>query len=473
MMRIAGVFGKRKQNIVQGMLKKFAQPKHGTYRTYLLEGSNYSLGVLGLRGTQAHILNVASIKSVWDGLREPSLESCINRNSKNLIKFSPLALAAVKRSGEFILFRDLLGITPLYYVREANEIFFASEVKMLIGISPEVKEFPPGYLYSSAKGWWTPPKKSHPVLDFKPDKIAEKLRNILEEAIVSGKSSGKCGAWLSGGLDSSAITGLLSRHVKKLHTFSIGLPDSQDLFFARRAAKYLNTIHHERIVTFKDLLAILPEVICRLESFDAPLIRSTLTNYLLAHFSAEYVEEVFSGEGGDELFAGYSYLKELSRNALAVEVGSLPFKLHNTALQRIDRSVVSAGITAHLPFLDFNVFQYAARIPLKFKLYKKQGKAPVEKWILRKALKGILPEEILSRPKAKFWEGTGLGNLFLQYAEKIIADGKFAKERNLPDNTKLRSKEELLYYRIFRQKFGDVDLSFVGRTGDIGEANKK
>ena len=467
MVRIAGVLGKRNKNAAQGMFKALARPRRGAYRVHLLEGSNYSLGVLGFRGTQAHALNVDSIKSVWDGLREPALESCINKNSENLIQFSPLALAAVKSSGEFILFRDMLGITPLYYIREANEIFFASEVKMLIGISPEVKEFPSGHLYSSAKGWWTPPKKSHPVLDFKPDKIAEKLRNILEEAIVSRKSSGKCGAWLSGGLDSSAIAGLLSRHVKKLHTFSIGLPDSPDLFFARRAAKYLNTIHHERMVTFKDLLAILPEVICRLESFDAPLIRSTLTNYLLAHFSAEYVEEVFSGEGGDELFAGYSYLKELSRNALAVEVGSLPFKLHNTALQRIDRSVVSAGITAHLPFLDFNVFQYAARIPLKFKLYKKQEKAPVEKWILRKALKGILPEEILSRPKAKFWEGTGLGNLFLQYAEKIIVDEKFAKERNLPDNTKLRSKEELLYYRIFRQKFGGVDLSFVGRTGDI------
>jgi len=467
MVRIAGVLGKRNKNAAQGMFKALARPRRGAYRVHLLEGSNYSMGLLGPKNTQAYALKTESIKSVWDGLREPALEACIKKNSENLIQFSPLALAAVKSSGEFILFRDMLGIVPLYYVRKADEIFFASEVKMLIGISPEVKEFPSGHLYSSAKGWWTPPKKSHPVLDFKPDKIAEKLRNILEEAIVSRKSSGKCGAWLSGGLDSSAIVGLLSRHVKKLHTFSIGLSDSPDLFFARRAAKYLNTIHHERIVTFKDLLAILPEVICRLESFDAPLIRSTLTNYLLAHFSAEYVEEVFSGEGGDELFAGYSYLKELSRNTLALEVGSLPFKLHNTALQRIDRSVVSAGIAAHLPFLDFNVFQYAARIPLKFKLYKKQGKAPVEKWILRKALKGILPEEILSRPKAKFWEGTGLGNLFLQYAEKIIADEKFVKERNLPDNTKLRSKEELLYYRIFRQKFGGVDLSFVGRTGDI------
>lgn len=471
MVRIAGVLGKRKRNVVQRMLKTLVQPRRGTCGVHLLEGNNYSLGLFGPKNTQAHVLENSSSKSVWDGLYEPALESCINKNSKNLIQFSPLALAGIRSNGEFILFRDMLGIAPLYYVREANEIFFASEVKMLIEISPEVKEFPPGYLYSSAKGWWTPPKKSYTMLDFKPDDIAKKLKNILEEAIVSRKSSGNCGAWLSGGLDSSAIAGLLSKHVKKLHTFSIGLPNSPDLFFARKAAKYLNTIHHERIVAFKDLLAILPEVIYRLESFDAPLVRSTLTNYLLAHFSAEYVKEVFSGEGGDELFAGYSYLKQLSRNALAVEVGFLPFKLHNTALQRIDRSAVSAEITVHLPFLDFDMLQYATRIPLKFKLYRKQGEA-VEKWILRKALQGILPEEIRFRPKAKFWEGSGLGDLFLQYAEKMIDDEEFAKRKNLPDKTKLRSKEELLYYRIFRQKFGDVDLSFVGRTGDIGEVKK-
>ncbi len=216
----------------------------------------------------------------------------------------------------------------------------------------------------------------------------------------------------------------------------------------------------------------MPEVIYRLESFDAPLVRSTLTNYLLARFCARYTKEVFSGEGGDELFAGYSYLKRLSKKNLVKEIDLLPFKLHNTALQRIDRSAIAAGITVHLPFLDFNVFQYAKRIPLKFKLYKKKGEEAIEKWILRKALKGILPEEILSRPKAKFWEGSGLGDLFLQHAEKRIDDKEFAKERTLPDNTKLRSKEELFYYRIFRQKFGGVDLSFVGRTGDIGEAKK-
>ena len=291
------------------MFKALARPARGACRVRLLEGSNYSLGLFGPENAQAHLRDTNLTRSVWDGLCEPLPEICVNQNGKGLIRFGPLAFAAVKGNGEFILFRDMLGIAPLYYVRETNEIFFASEVKMLAGINPEVKEFPPGCLYSSAGGWWTPPKKSHPALDFKPDDLAKKLKNILEESIVSRKSSGKCGAWLSGGLDSSAIAGLLSRHVKKLHTFSIGLPNSPDLFFARRAAKHLNTIHHEKIVSFKDLLAILPKVIYRLESFDAPLIRSTLTNYLLAHFSAEYVAKVFSGEGGDELFAGYSYLK--------------------------------------------------------------------------------------------------------------------------------------------------------------------
>ncbi|MFH2067894.1 MAG: asparagine synthase-related protein [Candidatus Omnitrophota bacterium] len=455
------------------MFKVSARSRRDAYRVRLLEGSNYSLGVSGRSGDiRAHLLDTDSTGSVWDGLGGPSAEVCFSKNGKVPFGFNPLALAAVKKNKELVLFRDLLGIKPLYYVRKKAEIFFASEVKMLTGIGGEVKEFPPGYLYSSLKGWRAPSRKSYPALKLKPDRIAERLKDVLEKAVLSRRPAGECGAWLSGGLDSSAIAGLLRRHCKKLHTFSIGLPDSPDLFFARRTAKYLKTVHHEQRVTFQNLLSVLPEVIYCLESFDASLVRSMLTNYLLAHFSAEYVEEVFSGEGGDELFAGYSYLKQLSGKTLASEVSSLPFKLHNTALQRIDRSAASAGITVHLPFLDSGVIQYAGRIPLKFKLCREKGAPAVEKWVLRKAVNGILPEEIIWRPKAKFWEGSGLGDLFLRYAEKRITDEEFAGEKMLPDRTELRSKEELLYYRIFLRKFGIADLSFVGRTGDIGEAKR-
>lgn len=463
MARIVGIFGKTRDTVLR-MIRALAPSQHGSYKVYILEGDNYFFAEIGTQNIQPHVLNTDGISCVWDGLAEPSsINSCID--GKCLIQFAPLAFAAFKKKdNEFFIYRDMLGIVPMYYVQKNGETFFASEVKALIGISQQIYEFPPGSVYSSKYGWQKDKKKFYQPLKLDANTIAENLRNILEQVIVEMRASDECGAWLSGGLDSSAIAGLLSRHVRRLHTFSIGLSVSRDILFANKVAEHLNTTHHVKIVTLKQLVKILPEVIYRLESFDAPLVRSTLTNYLLAHFTAEYVNEVFSGEGGDELFAGYSYLKLLSKKYLIREVQSLPFKLHNTALQRIDRSTASAGLTVLLPFLDSRVFHYAMRIPLKFKLHKDKEGKKIEKWILRKALRGILPDEILVRPKAKFWEGTGLHDLLLQYAENTIDDEEFMKEKMLPDGTKLRSKEELLYYRIFRENFGDVDLSFVGRT---------
>jgi asparagine synthase (glutamine-hydrolysing) len=72
---------------------------------------------------------------------------------------------------------------------------------------------------------------------------------------------------------------------------------------------------------------------------------------------------------------------------------------------------------------------------------------------------------VLHRPKAKFWEGAGVGNILSAYAEEAISDEEFASERKLPDGGRLNTKEELFYYRIFKEHFGeDIDLSLVGRT---------
>jgi asparagine synthase (glutamine-hydrolysing) len=80
-------------------------------------------------------------------------------------------------------------------------------------------------------------------------------------------------------------------------------------------------------------------------------------------------------------------------------------------------------------------------------------------------MQGILPEEVLWRRKSKFWEGAGIGTLLEQHAELTITDGDFHRERYLPDDMKLNTKEELMYYRIFREHFGELDdLAWMGRT---------
>ena len=371
-----------------------------------------------------------------------------------------LACAKVK-DRQLILRRDPLGVAPLYYGRTPDRLLcFASEMKALLELTRDVHELSPGHAYDDAQLSAYFQLTLQPPLTDQPEHIAQELRRRLNGAIEQCVGQGEVGSWLSGGLDSSALAALARPHLKQLHTFAVGLPGASDLEHARAVAHFIDATHHEVLVSFGDMLAALPTVIYHLESFDAWLVRSSITNYLVAKAAAEYVPAVFSGEGGDELFAGYAYLKALDRAALPAELIDIIGRLHNTALQRVDRSASAHGTVAHVAFLDPGVVDYALRIPIELKL--RDG---VEKWILRQALAGALPDAVLNRPKAKFWEGAGVGELLARYADERISADDFKRERQLPDGSRLNSKEELLYYRIFREHFGEFsDLTWLGRT---------
>ncbi len=363
--------------------------------------------------------------------------------------------------GEFSLFRDMFGVAPLYYGRDAEgALCFASEVKALIQLAGDVYELPPGTNYDgeTLRPFEQPDRE--PILDAEPAIIAGNLRQRLETAVAQRAAQGEVGAWLSGGLDSSAMAALARPHVERLHTVAVGLDGAPDLVHARIVADFIGSDHHEVAIDVGQMLALLPEVIYHLESFDALLVRSSITNYVAAKTASDYVPAVFSGEGGDELFAGYAYLKLLDPALLAGELADITGRLHNTALQRVDRCAATHGIVAFVPFLDAEVSGYAQRIPVELKLHD-----GVEKWILRQALAGVLPDVTLHRPKAKFWEGAGVGELLASHAEAAITDAAFLTERVLPNGWSLNSKEELMYYRIFRAHFGvHADLSWMGRT---------
>ena len=135
-------------------------------------------------------------------------------------------------------------------------------------------------------------------------------------------------------------------------------------------------------------------------------------------------------------------------------------RLHNTALQRVDRSASAHGTVAHVGFLDPDVVDYAMQIPVEYKMY-----GDVEKWILRRSMDGELPESVLERDKAKFWQGAGVVNKIAEYADMNVTDKDFEQERQLQNGWVLNSKEELLYYRYFKEHFGDLeDLSWMGRS---------
>ncbi|MCA1899828.1 MAG: asparagine synthase, partial [Chloroflexi bacterium] len=321
---------------------------------------------------------------------------------------------AQAQNGGLELRRDRLGVRPLYYGWTQDRAFcFASEVKALLVFTRDVHEMPPGYIFDGKEMRKVAEIALQPELNESSEAIARELRKRLEDLVAARIGNGEVGSWLSGGVDSSVMVALARPHVRKLPTFAAGMPGAPDLEHARAVAEFVKTEHHERVIGPKEIFAALEDVIYTLESFDAWLIRSSVMNYLVAKTAADHVPAVFSGEGGDELFAGYDYLKELDPAALPAELVDIANRLHNTALQRVDRCSSAFGTVAHVGFLDDGAVDYALQIPASLKL--RDG---VEKWILRKAMEGALPDSVLWRPKAKFWQGAGVEDFLARHAEE-------------------------------------------------------
>jgi len=338
--------------------------------------------------------------------------------------------------------RDPLGIKPLYRVRIGDVVGFSSEIKAFDGVADQVSEFPAGHVYDSEQGllrYYTVPRPEFATQT--PAELAAGLRDVLEAAVVKRlRSDVPFGALLSGGLDSSLVCALARPHVEELHTFAVGLPGSDDLASARLVADHLGTIHHELVVQPEELVAALPDVIWHLESADVDLVRSAVVTWMVMRFASEHVTVVLTGEGADELFAGYRYHSDyydadpvLLQSELRRSLGSM----HNINLQRVDRMSMAHGVEARVPYLDRQVVAEALRIHPQLKQTDPATGEPVEKWILRYLADGLLPEEIVWRRKAQFDEGTGAAGLLPRAVPATVSgeaewyasllDGRFAK----------------------------------------------
>jgi len=216
------------------------------------------------------------------------------------------------------------------------------------------------------------------------------------------------------------------------------------------------------------LLDVLPDVIYYLESFDPALVRSAIANYFLVRLAREYVTVVLSGEGADELYAGYDYLRRFSvGDDLHRELVETTSELHNRNLQRLDRMTMAHGLEGRVPFLDVEFAELSFAVPIT----QKVGGTPLtQKWILRKAFEHLLPAGIVYRAKQKFAEGTGSARIIEQVAEAAIGHDQFADEVNQvfeETGYHIRSKEELYLYRIFRHFFEAPITTLVGSSRSL------
>jgi asparagine synthase (glutamine-hydrolysing) len=248
----------------------------------------------------------------------------------------------------------------------------------------------------------------------------------------------------------------------RLKTFALGVGESRDIVNARVMAENLGSEHFELIIGLDEALSVLPEVIYHLESFDPSLVRSSVPNYLISrHARRQGIEVLLSGEGGDEVFCGYSYLKDYPLEELFErQVECLGF-LHNNASLRLDRMNQCNSVRVATPLISGKLLDYAMRIPAEYKQRPAQ-KGRIEKWIFRKAFESMLPERIAWRLKQEFSEGSGTAGLLPGHFEEIVPDDELQDVQ--AENPRIRSKEESYYYRIFRRFFdSDEAVRTVGQ----------
>lgn len=375
-------------------------------------------------------------------------------------KFEGMFALALADGNDLFLARDPLGIKPLYYTLIGDTWYFASEIKALAQISNTIHEFPPGHWYHSRLGWhryFSLQERIQPGSFSSEEAAWPEIRRVSQEAVTKRLASDMpVGISLSGGLDSSLVAMLARPHLENMHTFAVGVESSPDILAARKMSKFLHTNHHEYIYTQREMLDALPHILYSLESFDTALVRSSIANYFLARLTAEHVKVFLTGEGADEVYGGYDYLADMQDpQALQGELVYILGTLHNTNLLRGDHIPMSFGLEARIPFLDIHWVTLGMSLPPEWKLYQP---GQLSKGILRRAFSGLLPEEILMRPKQKFSKGAGSASLIEETARREIGDEEFLRERDrlkVDWQYELPGKEALYYYKILRQFYKD------------------
>jgi asparagine synthase (glutamine-hydrolysing) len=382
----------------------------------------------------------------------------------------------------FLIARDPIGVNPLYVGWDRHDhLYVASEMKALVGTCDRIRECPPGHYFlghEAEKGFqkYYQPTWAEPGLYPSEPYDSTKLREALEAAVHRQLMCDvPYGVLISGGIDSSIISAIAAKFSghrveegdrvaawwPRLHSFAIGLKGAPDLTAAAKVAAHIGSVHHEIHFTVQEGLDALSDVIYHLESFDITSVRATTPMYLLMRkVRAMGIKMILSGEGADEIFGGYLYFhKAPNGRELHDETVRKLQKLHLYDCARANKACMAWGVEARVPFLDREFLDVAMTLDPEIKVPRNVPHSrPIEKWALRKAFEGYVPDEILWRQKEQFSDGVGYGwiNTLKATAELEVTDDMMrdAAERFAVKTP--QTKEAYLYRQIFESHFPDA-----------------
>lgn len=272
-----------------------------------------------------------------------------------------------RRRRRMLIARDRVGIKPLYVLADGEKLLFGSELKTILaypgvardldplaldeyfnfGMVPgsrcifrSIEKLLPGHVLTVDVSSWTVRKQRYWQLEFQPDEsrsvddwqaaIMAKLRESVQLHMVSDVP---VGSFLSGGIDSSVVTGLAFEMTQvPLQTFSIGFKEARfnELPFARDVARHFGTTHVEEVIS-PDAVSLLPQLA---QFYDEPFAdSSSIPTFLVSQLAAKHVKVVLSGDGGDEALGGYSrYAHDLREASIR---DRLPNWLRRTVLSNL------------------------------------------------------------------------------------------------------------------------------------------
>lgn len=299
--------------------------------------------------------------------------------------------------------------------------------------------------------------------------ICTDLRALFTSAVKKRLMSERpVGCLLSGGLDSSLVTAIVARELRKrdpnmtLNTYSIGLEGSVDLYWGRRVADHLGTCHHEVVLTELDFLLAIKETIEQTESYCTTTIRASVGNYLVSKYIQNSTDDVviYCGDMSDEIFGSYrGFLKAPCDADFQAENERMIRDVRFFDLLRSDKSISGAGLEARVPFADKEFLSYVMRIPARFKRFYDGDGGRIEKYLIRKAFEndGLLPSEVLWRRKEAFSDGVSSQNgrtwiqMIKEYTNSVVSDAEFNNRSH--ELYKLHNppydKESFFYRRVF------------------------
>ena len=274
----------------------------------------------------------------------------------------------------------------------------------------------------------------------------EQCMRVLTNAVNECKSD-----WiaLSGGLDSSILAHL--RKDQKPQTMTIITKDflGTDLTFAQIIAKHLGLNLSLIQVSMEDVLDSINETIKILGNYNDIEIRNSIVPYIyLTTLKKKGVDSVITGDGADEVFAGYNFLLKKSDEEIGEELKRIKKIMHFPS-KEIARSL---NMKVETPFLNEELIKFSDDIEISKKINVKDGEK-FGKWILREAFEKYLPNNITWRKKSPMQDGSGTNNLTGLF-NTIITDDIFTQKKTRileEDGVYIRTKESLHYYECFRK----------------------